>query len=381
MIAARARRRGRGHRAHPDEGRRRQPRAGAVLATDWYAEKLGAPIVGVDVQLGRQLPRWLVAAAESLGPLRGLLIARVARGFERVALVQGSPGTITFAVCERLRPGPPRLVLLEMIDRPRPRRPLRRLAYRGWFALIVRPALTGAVRRAHVLSLRERERYARRYGLEYERLAYVPWALVREVPARLPEVEGGEGVFASGRANCDWETVFAAARAGGWDLTVACGEADLERVEGLNRDGFARVLCEVPRSRHDQILFGTAVYVISVREAAASTGQVRLMSAVGAGVPVVASAVDALVDYIDDGNTGLTVPPEDPVLLRSAVDGLLADPARRRELREAALEVARDWTYADFYAAILDLIADREPRVPASLGGGEAQRDERDRSD
>jgi type III pantothenate kinase len=57
---------------------------------------------------------------------------------------------------------------------------------------------------------------------------------------------------------------------------------------------------------------------------------------------VVASAVGGLLDAVEDGVTGLLVPPHDPAALREAVRGLLADSERRRELgaraRERALE-------------------------------------------
>ncbi len=60
------------------------------------------------------------------------------------------------------------------------------------------------------------------------------------------------------------------------------------------------------------------------------------------GRPVVASAVGGLRDAVEDGVTGLLVPPRDPAALREAVQGLLADAERRRELgaraRERALE-------------------------------------------
>ena len=47
------------------------------------------------------------------------------------------------------------------------------------------------------------------------------------------------------------------------------------------------------------------------------------------GRPVVATAVGGLLDLVDDGQTGVLVPPRDPAALRRAIDRLLAD----RELR------------------------------------------------
>jgi glycosyltransferase involved in cell wall biosynthesis len=60
------------------------------------------------------------------------------------------------------------------------------------------------------------------------------------------------------------------------------------------------------------------------------------------GRPVVASAVGGLLDAVEDGVTGIRVPPRDPAALRSAIESLLADVALRRRLGAAAREVARE---------------------------------------
>ena len=60
------------------------------------------------------------------------------------------------------------------------------------------------------------------------------------------------------------------------------------------------------------------------------------------GRPVVASAVGGLADAIEDGSTGILVPPRDPAALRSAIERLLADRALRERLGEAARARARE---------------------------------------
>ncbi|HEX6203267.1 MAG TPA: glycosyltransferase, partial [Thermoanaerobaculia bacterium] len=60
------------------------------------------------------------------------------------------------------------------------------------------------------------------------------------------------------------------------------------------------------------------------------------------GRPVVAAAVGALPEAIEDGRTGLLVPPGDVEALAVAVAGLLDDPARARRLGGAAADDARD---------------------------------------
>jgi glycosyltransferase involved in cell wall biosynthesis len=59
------------------------------------------------------------------------------------------------------------------------------------------------------------------------------------------------------------------------------------------------------------------------------------------GRPVVASAVGGLVDAVEDGVTGLLVPPRDVGALRAALERLLGDAELRRRLGEAGRERAR----------------------------------------
>ena len=59
------------------------------------------------------------------------------------------------------------------------------------------------------------------------------------------------------------------------------------------------------------------------------------------GRPVVASAVGGLLDLVADGETGVHVPPGDVPTLRDALVRLLADPALRARMGEAARERVR----------------------------------------
>ena len=60
------------------------------------------------------------------------------------------------------------------------------------------------------------------------------------------------------------------------------------------------------------------------------------------GRPVVATAVGGLVDAVEDGVTGLLVPPRDPVKLRVALERLLEDDHLRRKLGATGRERARE---------------------------------------
>jgi glycosyltransferase involved in cell wall biosynthesis len=65
---------------------------------------------------------------------------------------------------------------------------------------------------------------------------------------------------------------------------------------------------------------------------------VAAREAMACGRPVVATAVGGLVDAIEDGVSGVLVPPNDPDAIRAALERLLADAALRARLGAAARE-------------------------------------------
>lgn len=61
-----------------------------------------------------------------------------------------------------------------------------------------------------------------------------------------------------------------------------------------------------------------------------------VVEAMAAGVPVVASDVYGLPELVEDGKTGILVPPGDPSALAAAIDALATDPERRGCMGAAA---------------------------------------------
>jgi glycosyltransferase involved in cell wall biosynthesis len=60
-----------------------------------------------------------------------------------------------------------------------------------------------------------------------------------------------------------------------------------------------------------------------------------ILEAMAAGLPVVATRAGGIPEIVDDGATGLLVPPGDAAALARAISTLLADPAARKSLGEA----------------------------------------------
>jgi glycosyltransferase involved in cell wall biosynthesis len=66
-----------------------------------------------------------------------------------------------------------------------------------------------------------------------------------------------------------------------------------------------------------------------------------LIEAAACGLPAVGSRTGGIVDVIEEGGSGLLVPPGDPPALREALSALLGDPARRAAMGARARQIAR----------------------------------------
>ena len=109
------------------------------------------------------------------------------------------------------------------------------------------------------------------------------------------------------------------------DLSLEVGVADRVHVLGPRRD--------VPALMH-------AVDVFAMPSIWEGFGLV-LLEAMAAGRPVVASRVATIPEVVVDGETGLLVPPGDPVALAEALAELAHDPERAQRLGEAGRDRLR----------------------------------------
>jgi glycogen(starch) synthase len=119
------------------------------------------------------------------------------------------------------------------------------------------------------------------------------------------------------------------------------GEAQLR--DQATRLGIAdrvRLLGRIPHDEVLEVLTGAAAVLVPSRNIEGFS--LAALEAAHAGRPVIASRVGGLAETIDDGVTGLLVPPCDPASLASAIDSLLSDPARAATMGEAARRRAQE---------------------------------------
>lgn len=94
---------------------------------------------------------------------------------------------------------------------------------------------------------------------------------------------------------------------------------------------------------------------------------ISLVEAAACGLPAIGSRTGGIVDVIDDGESGLLVPPGDAPALAAALSQLALDPGRRSQLGQRARHVARErFDAADALARYRALFTSLSSRRPSS---------------
>jgi glycosyltransferase involved in cell wall biosynthesis len=87
-----------------------------------------------------------------------------------------------------------------------------------------------------------------------------------------------------------------------------------------------------------------------------------ILEAMASGLPVVATRVGDIPRVVEDGVTGILVPPREPEMLAEALATLLADPELRRRMGAAGRRrVEEHFTAARAVARIDELYRQLEP--------------------
>jgi glycosyltransferase involved in cell wall biosynthesis len=108
-----------------------------------------------------------------------------------------------------------------------------------------------------------------------------------------------------------------------------------ERIARLRLDGLVELPGRMPQEAVARALAAAHCFVMPCRRD--RTGDMDgiptvFMEALATGRPVVSCAVSGVPELVRDGDTGLLVPPDDPVALADAIARLAADPALRARL-------------------------------------------------
>jgi glycosyltransferase involved in cell wall biosynthesis len=207
------------------------------------------------------------------------------------------------------------------------------------------------ISRILVHSSRQLELAPAELGIPRDRLALLPYHADTGYWAPQPLAEE-RLVLAVGREHRDYATLAAACGdVPGLRVRVAAGSLFSPDARGSDPQGWPANF-DVGFADHAALrdLYALAsVVVVPLVESNFQAGVTTIVEAMAMARPVVVSATAGQRDIVEDGVTGLMVPPGDPTALREAVERLLADPAERRRLGAAARQAAVERFGLDVY--------------------------------
>lgn len=333
-----------------------------ILVDTWYASLFNDNSNSVNNLLQEKFPKVIFYLAERIRIVRGFLIFWIGRKYDLIITSNGQRGSEVLLFLEawfgRKRM---RVVMLEFIRKEQYKHcsPLFRLLYAIYFRIIRKPALQRGMRVGQVLTSWEQKYYASIYGVPRDRFYYIPWYQRLESDVFPGPKENNDlMVLSSGRAACDWDTLFMAAENRDWNLTIICGKKDLKYVNKLNYNRQAHILCDVSREEHQKYVESAAVYVICLREEYISAGHIRISNAIRGGTPIICTNVKAIDGYLTDKQNAILINNGDYLALREAIDELLRNPSYRKLLAKTAFERSVDYTREQYLKNIKHLVLD-----------------------
>lgn len=189
----------------------------------------------------------------------------------------------------------------------------------------------------------ELEYYHRALGLRRQVLQFIPFATNPEFVDTA--IAGPERfVLSAGRTGRDYLTLLQAVEDLPLHVVVVAGSSSLN---GRRIPQNVEVLCDIPLARLHDLIRRAAMVVVPLNDQPISLGQSVIVHAMAVGTPVIATRVNATVDYITDGINGFLVPPRDVNRMRAAIMNLWSDEALAGRLGRAGAELAREHFLVD----------------------------------
>lgn len=224
-----------------------------------------------------------------------------------------------------------------------------RAYYERVFFLPMR-SLALRARRVVVLSRFNASRVIDGYGVDADRTRVIPSGLEVErfFPSEKPEAPDGAVSFGFVGRHDRFKGVDTLLRAFARTvgevpasrLTVVGGgpleEAHRRLADELGLRGHVELTGPLPRSATAERMRSFDVLVVPSRM---ESFGIVLLEGMATRLAVVATRVGGIPEIVEDGLTGLLVPPDDPIALGAVLVGLARDPARRRALANAG----HDW--------------------------------------
>lgn len=159
----------------------------------------------------------------------------------------------------------------------------------------------------------------------------------QELDGRAAPQAGEGGIFAGGFSNRDYDLLLEAAEPLAQPLVIVASQHN--RIRPPSRDS-TRILRDLPESEFEALLARSTVVAMPLRGAGEACGQSVLLRVLRHGKPLVATRHEAIEAYLGADYPGF-VPHDDVQAMRSALAGVLAQPAQREALAQRVRQAAQ----------------------------------------
>lgn len=194
------------------------------------------------------------------------------------------------------------------------------------------------------------------------KFVFVPYGLTvdmrfqyRALPRRPGHFPHLPFLVAAGRSGRDYATLFQAMQGLPAELLVIC---DFEgAVPPVPEGSHIRVAHDIYADEYFRSLCDADVVVLPLSNQDISAGQTVLIQAKALGCPLIVTDTPTSRDYVEPGVDAITVPPGDPVALRTAIQTLLNNPAQARALgTQAAASFDRNHGTQGFLTRLVEAV-------------------------
>lgn len=235
------------------------------------------------------------------------------------------------------------------------------VAKKRWIYRLFR--LGPLIDRLFVYASRQRDLIAAELGYPRGQIVLTPFAVdCRFWDRKLVEAEPRPMICSAGLEFRDYPTLIDAVRGVDVEVVLAAASPWSKR---RDNSGDVDLPANVTVGRLDfvalrQLYADARLVAVPLHDTDFQAGITTILEAMAMGAPIVCTRTRGQTDTLVDDETALYVPPADASALRSAIEALLADPARAARLGEAARSWAIDHADVSVYASRLAAEVDAE---------------------
>jgi glycosyltransferase involved in cell wall biosynthesis len=273
------------------------------------------------------------------------------------ALKQSREADYDLIVAWESKNGFPLAILRGMLRLTKPKLVILAFAYKGiamHFRRVGRLGMRG-IDHITVPSRSEIEYYHRLLGFPLEKITFVPLGSYDLASALgISGEETGNHIFAGGRSWRDYGTLFDAMLDIDAQLIV---NARKFNVQGLACPPNVTINGFMSGREYYALMAGARLVVVPLQDTPYAAGLGHVIQAMSVGKAVVATRTASTVDYVEDGQTGILVPPYDAKALRSAITHLLTHAEEAKAMgRMARQRYEEKYTFAAFARRTWDVL-------------------------